>query len=108
MLVWTIIFVFCAIAWAAGLNVLFRNRRASPFIASPTLGIRSGFSQECPEIEILLGDGIMRTFLFLIQITLDGGNFWDCASQSSYQVVERTPNTEPNSQLHAVSGTLET
>ena len=32
-----------------------------------------------------MGAEFWRTFLFLLQVTLDGGGYWDCASQSGYQ-----------------------
>ena len=73
---WFVIYFFCALAWAAGLLVLFRNRRAG---VGPSYG---DYIDQCENIEIRLGESFTKTFLFLFQVTLDGsGGFWDCVVQ---------------------------
>ena len=36
----------------------------------------------------VLGAGVEHAFLLLLEVTLDGGDIWDCSSQSAYQVPE--------------------
>ena len=77
---WFVIYFFCALAWAAGLLVLFRNRRAG---VGPSYG---DYIDQCENIEIRLGESFTKTFLFLFQVTLHGsGEFWDCVVQSGYR-----------------------
>ena len=77
---WFLVFFFCALSWAAGFLVLFRNRRAG---IGPHYGAHY---DKCENIELKLGETFSSSFLFLFQITLDGsGTFWDCVIQSGYQ-----------------------
>ena len=77
---WLLMYFFCALAWAAGFYVLYRNQRAG---IGPYYG---DMQDECLNIQMKLGEHFFRTFLFLLQVTFDGGGYWDCAAQSSYQV----------------------
>jgi hypothetical protein len=84
---WSIIYLFCTVAWASGMFVLFRNQRSNPTSAGDA-HVRSGFSDNCAGIELVLGAGVEHAFLLLLEVTLDGGDIWDCSSQSAYQVPE--------------------
>ena len=75
-----IIYLFCALGWASGLYVLFRNERAQG---------ADHYSESCAGFERILGHSVSRTLLYLVEVTLSGANFWACAAESEYHVRAR-------------------
>ena len=80
MVRWIIIYLFCALGWASGLYVLFRNERAQG---------ADHYSESCAGFERILGHSVSRTLLYLVEVTLSGANFWACAAESEYHVRAR-------------------
>ena len=76
---WLVIYIFGAVAFAAGIFVLYRNRRASLGIPINRIG------DDCHEL-----DAAFQTFpevlLFMIENTLAGADYWNCFRQSSSEL----------------------
>ena len=76
---WLIFYCFGALAFAAGVFVLYRNNRAA-------IGIKiSELSEECMKLDTAFHD-FSSAFLFLVEITLDGGGYWGCFRQSNAEI----------------------
>ena len=72
------IYLSVALGWACGLYVLFRNERSLSFAD------REHYGDSCADFEHVLGSSVSRTLLFLVEVTISGASFWECASQSEY------------------------
>ena len=78
---WLIIYAFGAMAFSAGLYVLYRNDRA----AINRDGGTRALGEECDRLDGAL-DSVGETVLMLAEITLDGAGYWACFRQSSAEV----------------------
>ena len=77
---WTLIYLICALGFASGIYVLYRNERAFIGKAYHKIG-----DLDCTEFDTTVGRSLRDTFTFLLRQTLQGSDAWECTEQSAAQ-----------------------
>jgi ABC-type uncharacterized transport system permease subunit len=77
---WAVMYLLACISFAAGFYVLYRQPRSA-------IGLRfDDIGDDCNNIDTALGNSVAESFAYLVRVTLEGFEGWQCLQQSSAHV----------------------